>query len=132
MGQNDQGVEDRRLQMPRVHPRARRRRQRGGVRRRRDGVFGVGGRHGEGVAAGAAGEGVEAHCGENAAEAGVRGDGAGGGRECFDGLLRRIRWASELLGGREGLRARRRPEGPQARRAVPHRRGDVSVQRVRR
>jgi len=132
VGQNNQGVEDRRLQVPRVHPRARRRRQRGGVRPRRDDVFGVGGRHGEGVAAGGPGEGAEAHGGENAAEAGVCGDGAGGGCGCFDGVLRRLRRARQLLGAREGLRARRRPQGPQARRAVPHRLGDVSVQRVRR
>jgi len=132
VGQNNQGVEDRRLQMPRVHPRARRRRQRGGVRGRCGDVFGVGGRHGEGVEAGGAGEGAEARGGENAAEAGVRGDGAGGGRGCFDVVQRRLRWARELLGAREGLRARRRAQGPQARRAVPHLRGGVGVQRVRR
>lgn len=132
VGQDNQGVEDFRLQMLGINPRPRRRGERRRVRGRGRDVFRLGGRHRQGVAAGAARERPEARPGEDSAEAGVRGDGAGDGRGGgVDGVLRRLRRTGELLGKRQELRARWGFEGPQARGAVPHRSGDVSVQRFR-
>ncbi|TKY67505.1 E3 ubiquitin-protein ligase TRAF7 [Spatholobus suberectus] len=82
---------------------------------------------------GGGGEEAEARVGPGFAEAGERRHGPGGEPFGHGGLLRLLRRVGELLGARpEGWAlTRRRFEGAQARRALPRRRREPRVQRLR-
>lgn len=138
LGQDRQGVADVRLQVPRVVPRARRRRQRGGRRFRRPGVHGVSGRDGEGVATGGGSGGQgrrrlrhQARGGADTAAARQRRDRGGDGRVVR--VLRIVRRGGEpLAAGRKRRIAGQRPgaAGAQDGGSLPRGRREHSGERI--